>query len=104
MKDSIKIQLKLDDQVHELTAEQAKELYVVLGDLLGVRAAEKNYLGQLAQLIETEKAKQQRPIFVPQPYPVPIYPATRPYWEITYVGDKLITICDSGGTEVNSSI
>lgn len=69
MKDSIKIQLKLDDRIHELTIEQAKELYDTLGYLLGIRS----------------------PVFVPQPYPVPFYPLPRPYWEITYVGDNVFT-------------
>lgn len=92
MQELIKLQLKLDNQTHELTVEQAKELYGVLGDLLGVSAKEKNYLEQLAELIEIEKAKQSRPIFIPQPYPVPVYPHPRPYWEITYVGDVPNTV------------
>lgn len=98
MQELIKLQLKLDNQTHELTVEQVKELYDTLGDLLGIRTKERDCLRQLAELVEMEKTRQRHPVFIPQPYPVPFYPQPRPYWDITYLKDVPNTVCIKSNT------
>lgn len=101
MANIISVTIKLKDQNFTLDIEEAKELYKILDELLNTRSD----LQDLADLFK-KKEVERTPIFLPQPYPYPIYPRPYHWWEIqwTTIGEPIISTMANVDYQIKESL